>query len=475
VAGNIGNLAIQVTLDTSRVASQKTAILREMSDIEAATKRQASAVPTGKYAFPFVDPDTMRPMFSGGGGAGPSGMGSQVFLGGDRRRGRGRFQTQNNQMSNGGVNLAAQNLAFGFDDFVQQTQAQGLSAGLRAVGNNATAVASAFGPWATVLTAAGVALLSIGVKSMEAADSAEKLEKAIKSLSTSLESVQKASELEIRLGKLDGPDDAKTRLDELRDRLSVNQKVSERAQSQFGEATKADLDAKASQAKGVSFFADMIGAATAMAGRGMGLTESENFARDMFASGSELNQKESEELGKTINGLTQERLRIESEIARIQEKQPGLIDARNKKEMEEARGKEIKENANRMEQEFKRQESQAESLRRTLETETERKDRELKEIGVLKDAGAITPAEATEFRKRIQDRDKKEAIGPVLAAFSESNSAAALSTINRSARVGQDDIKAVADHTKATAQNTQQAANLLSQIADGLTLTQVAV
>jgi hypothetical protein len=91
----------------------------------------------------------------------------------------GWFTKPNMQQISG----AMTGLAFGVDDFVQQWANTGrLSEGIRAAGNNLTMLASLFGPVAVVATAAGTAVATFWVKSIETNDEAkEKLEQYKKS------------------------------------------------------------------------------------------------------------------------------------------------------------------------------------------------------------------------------------------------------------------------------------------------------
>lgn len=468
---SLGTIGIKATLDGSQTKRAGDEIIRDLKKVEREAKRVADMQPGGKNAWPFVDPDTMRPTFKTPTFMEPNSAAvtRQPF------GGKTGFGSQKGS-GTGMANLAGMNVAFGLDDFIQQTQAQGVAAGLRAIGNNATAVAAAFGPIPVIATAAGVALLSVGIKALDAGDPLEQYKGYLKGVEEALQSVRQNAEMGIRVGNIETQEDADKRVKDLREQIAAVNEEEKFAQQRFNAAEQGQKQERQQQRGEMSFFTNMMDAAIGSLSSFIMGTQGENRPlADFLAPGNPVDLAEQETTAGRLNQLAKERAKLESEIAEIQRTEAKRLkeqeDANRKaveKRREADRGAMLKREMEDFHKQIEEQEKEAESLRRQHETSAERRKREIADINRLEEVGALSAQEAQRFREKVNGQDNKLA----LSGFVSSTSAEAISIINRAA-IGvpasdKNEQKQIVSNTNETADNTKQAVALLAKIAQDL-------
>lgn len=392
-----------------------------------------------------------------------------------------------------------QNIGFGLDDFIQQTQAQGLQAGLRAVGNNLTAISAAFGPVAIVATAASVAFASKFLPALF--DSAEAAKSAISDfggLKVVLDSIAQTHEFRFRVSAIDSIETAADMIKKLRGEMEKFDKQEAAAQGSVAALRGREKEMKAPFIFGPA--GAMFPGGGAAIGRFFELLQGSDEPEQRKRTAIDLLNSE-----KALAGIQNDRVSVQQQLNELKQQEADIAkrqEQTERKRREDATGSRLKSLADKqiemletprdrlmddiddigraeargllpkgvdaktltdsMKSEFEKDlRAKGDRFRTAFETPSERVEREIREAQEALQNEQITQSEFDRFSRRSRNSLKGDSKSSPLL---ERGSVEQQSFINRTLRGDKDTQRDIEQNTKGTEKNTAQAVNAINNL-----------
>lgn len=388
------------------------------------------------------------------------GMDSLITKSGATTSAMGRLDSRMSRGFSGTRNNAFQSIGFGLDDFIQQTQAAGLQAGIRAAGNNITMLASAMGPLATVAAAAGVALAhQLAPALFEAADGASQAAEDFGGLNAVLKNIESRRGLNLKIAGLDTKEEAKSLRESAEIRIQ-NIKEQQKAAQDYRKQQEEILKQQTSRQK------------PSLAARGVAdLLSKTNpiafaFGRDVVANAigrvgaNQIDpslQSSIDASRKALADAAKEEGKLANELLAAQNERSAAMSAFGRLPQDKSQAERFRKEAT--------------SLTERFATDVEKFQKDLVDAIKLRDLGALTTKEFDTLQGRMEKELNKKLLKDQeksrlsLGGMSEAGTQAAFSTINRSAQISDNEQKKIADSTKKTADNTKQTYQAVKDLA----------
>ncbi len=383
------------------------------------------------------------------------GMDSLITKSGATTGAMGRLDSRMSRGFSGSRNNAFQSIGFGLDDFIQQTQAAGLQAGIRAAGNNITMLVSAMGPLATVAAAAGVALAhQLAPALFEAADGASQAAEDFGGLDAVLKNIEKRRGLDLKIAGLDTKEEAMKLRESADFRIGTIKEQQKAAESYRKQQEKILSEQKSRQAP--SLLTTVLGAAAGGAvGDAFGVTQA--FSRAAANQQDPYLQGAIDASQKAFDEAVKQEGKLSSELLAAQNERKAAMDAFGRLPQDKSQSEKFRKDAS--------------SLTERFATDVEKFQKDLVDAIKLRDLGALTTKEFDTLQDRMEKELNKKLLKDseksrlAIGGMSEAGTQAAFSTINRSAQISDTEQKKIADSTKKTADNTKQTYQAVKDLA----------